>query len=336
MTVSLPSRSRRPVSRRPRIITVTLNTAVDTVLEVPGFTVGAHQAGRRLRRYPAGKGLNVSRALACVGCPSTVTGFVGRDDAGVFRRFIRHDTHSLADSQLAAVAGATRHNITILDPVNRTETHLREAGFTVTRTDLRRLRAKLLRLARPPCVVAFSGSLPPGVSAADCQGLFDAIAEHGASLVLDVAGNLLRSVLFCDGAAARQPWLMIKPNLAELGELLGRSLPANERELARLVRPLNQAARYVVVTRGPRGAVLVGRRGAWSGDVRVDPVDVVSTVGCGDCMLAGLLAGYVEKAPAPEMLRRGLALATANLFQHGAAAIDPRRLATVQPRVRRL
>ena len=137
------------MSDSPRMLTVTLNTAVDTVLEVPRFAVGGHQAGRRLSRYPAGKGINVSRALARLGCPSIVTGFVGREDALFFRRFIHHDTHSLASSRLVAVTGSTRQNITILDPVHRTDTHLREAGFTVAEADLRRLRVRLLRLPRP-------------------------------------------------------------------------------------------------------------------------------------------------------------------------------------------
>lgn len=316
----------------PAIITVTPNTALDTVVEVPRFAIGGHQSGRRLSRYPAGKGVNVSRALARLGCASIVAGFVGRDEAAVFRQFIKHDSASLATSRLIPVAGSTRQNVTILDPVRRTETHVREAGFAVTHDDLRRLRASLLRLAKPPCILSFSGSLPPGFSALQLGELFDSLARRGASLVLDTGGELLRHILFSPSAPDR-PLLMIKPNLAEVAELLGAGLPVDEKELVGLVRPLTDRVGFVAVTRGAQGALLVSRTEAWLGCVDVDPAGVVSTVGCGDCMLAGLLAAYAENAPPSEMLRRGLALATANVFEHGAATFDPHRLAALRPRV---
>jgi len=321
------------MTHAPPIVPGTLNTAVDTVLEVPRFAVGGHLPGRRLSRYPAGKGLNVSRALARVGCPSTVTGFVGRDEAALFRRFLLQDTRSLADSRLTPVDGSTRQNITILDPATHTDTHLREAGFTVTHADLRRLRARLLRLATPGAVAAFSGSLPPGLHVPDFANLLDTLAYRGVCLVLDTGGDLLRHVLLAP-SSAQHPLLMIKPNLAELAELLAQGLPVDETELVQLVRPLTERVRWIAVTRGARGAILVSRADAGGGNVEVDPAQVVSTVGCGDCMLAGLLAGYAEAAPPAEMLRRGLSVATANTFLIGAATFEPQRVGEITARVR--
>ncbi len=92
------------------IITVTLNAAVDRVIEVENFTIGAHQTGREVSRVPGGKGVNVSRILAALDAPSIATGFIGKENRSVFDPIFRDGT--IAD-ELVVLDGRTRENVTI-------------------------------------------------------------------------------------------------------------------------------------------------------------------------------------------------------------------------------
>src|SRR5512135_1158324 len=96
-----------------RIIVVSLNPAVDRVIEVPGFTLGAHQTGREIRRLAAGKGMNVAHVLSRLGVPSVATGFLGEQNRAIFADALKAD--GVADEFLT-LPGRTRENITITDP----------------------------------------------------------------------------------------------------------------------------------------------------------------------------------------------------------------------------
>jgi len=131
-----------------RIVTVTLNPAVDRVLQVSGFAVGQHARAQRIGHYPAGKGVNLSRVLATLNTPSICTGFVGIKELTMFEEFLERVGHRRVTTQFLVIRDRTRDNTTIIDPVNETETHLSDIGFTVQRSDVRRMLSKVSMLSR--------------------------------------------------------------------------------------------------------------------------------------------------------------------------------------------
>lgn len=282
------------------LVTVTLNTTVDRTLEVPEFEVGKTLRARTLARSLAGKGVNVSRCLSSLGFPSTVTGFVGRLEEGLYQASVRETEITL---DFVTVDGETRTNTTIVDPVRGTETHLREEGFQVSAEEKLLLSQQLIRLAEEHRNFLFAGSLPPGLSPREFGSLLLSLKEWGPRVMVDTSGEPLREAL------AAEPFL-IKPNEEELADIAGRAVSSTE-ELLAAATPLLERIEYVLVTRGRAGAVLVSREGIYSGIAALEPQRVSNTVGCGDALLAGFLSGLLTGTDLAEALRRGVAAGAA-------------------------
>ena len=323
-------------TNHPPILTVTLNTAIDRVLEVEGFAVGAHLPARELSRFPAGKGVNLSRALARIGRDNIATGFVGSEDADSFEQLLKAASPGRANCQLLSVRGRTRENITILDRINHTDTHIRTAGYELSRNDVQRIISKIGLLTREGSIIVISGSLPSGMTVANLDTLIYMAIGGRAKVVLDLEGKLLAQCSSVElavageedepppsveGERSRMVW-MVKPNRQELADALGLEKLEGERQLLEAGRRLTRRVSWVVLTLGAQGAILFGREGTWRGWCEVDPDQVVSTVGCGDCLLAGVLDAQAAGAEPEEVLRNGIAVATANALRPGVAEFD--------------
>lgn len=289
------------MTRAAAIVTVSLNPAIDRIIEVPGLALGEHKVGRLVTRLPAGKAVNVSRALAILGAPSVATGFVGREELAMFERSL--DPAAIR-SDFIPVHGSTRENITLVDPLAHRETHVRDVGFEVREADRAILREKLSKLCAPGVMVVFAGSLPQGVTAADFASLVQDCIEAGANVAVDTSGEALL-------AAARLPLWLIKPNEVELSEVSQASV-STEAQLLDAGRRLAARIRNVVVSRGREGVVCFAGSSVWKGRVDISPDRVRNTVGCGDCLLAGYLAATLQGGDAAEACRCALAAATAS------------------------
>lgn len=314
------------------VITVTLNTALDRVLKVENFAIGEHMRAEELSRFPAGKGINCARGLAALGRDSIATGFVGANEATDFEHLLRDAGPGRALAQLLSVRGQTRENITILDPVNHTDTHIRTAGYELTRQDVQRIVSKVGLLARKDTMVVFSGSLPPGMNAADLDTLIYVTLGRGARVILDVSGKLLAACTSVDlsvdeaepapaSERAKMLW-MIKPNRQELADALGVERLEGERQLIEAGQRLTRRVAWVVLTLGAKGAILFGDEQIWRGWCDVRSEEVISTVGCGDTLLAGVLDAQAAGQAPDEVLRHGIAAATANAMRSGVAEFD--------------
>lgn len=319
------------------IVTVGLNPAIDRTIETPELEVGQHVMGTLRDRIPAGKAVNVSMVLGALGQDSISTGFVGRGEYDEFEARLRSASPGRALCQMLTVAGRTRENITLIDPVNHVDTHIRDVGFEVTEQDIARMTSKVGLLCRASTTVVFSGSRPAGVSIEAFRKMVRSARQSGASVVLDLSGKDLRSFVTDGGsdpadpvvkegeansAPAQPRFFLIKPNLAELAELAGDPTVKNDpgKALA-AAKSLSSISRWVAYTRGAEGAVLVGPEGAWEGKVDMPAERIINTVGCGDSMLAGLLDGFVRAQSPENVLKRGLAAATANAMTMGVATI---------------
>lgn len=291
-----------------RIVTVTLNPAVDKVLEAPKFAVGAHVRARRLGQYPAGKGINVARVLGMLGMRCIATGFVGRGELGMFEEYLERVGEGRVVMQLLVVRGRTRDNITIMDPVFDTETHIRDAGFEVQPEDVRRIVSKVGMLANERTVMVLGGSMPPGVGLGDLRTMLHRCADQGARAVVDTGEPAVRVL-------REDPVWMAKLNAEELGAV-AQMPTGTEEEVLAAARSVSVEGggkvRYVVGTRGADGAVLVGPGVCLVAKVSVHPSRIANTVGCGDSLLAGLLDRWTRCGEWRSALRSGVAVATAN------------------------
>ncbi len=290
-----------------RIVTVTLNPAVDHVLEANQFAVGSNARAKRLGWYPAGKGINVARVIATLGSRCVATGFVGRDELGVFEEYLERVGRGRVVTQLLVVRGRTRANITIMDPVFDTETHIRDEGFLVQHDDVRRVLSKVAMLARPDAIVCLSGSLPPGVTLGDFRTMLHQAHDQGAKAVVDTSDAVLE-------AMRGEPMWMAKLNAAELSTLSGMPTETSEQVVAaaRSVSVISGGRiEHVIATRGAAGAIFVGPQAELSAQVFVHPGRIANTVGCGDALLAGVLHQFVRTGDWAKSMRQGVATATA-------------------------
>jgi 1-phosphofructokinase family hexose kinase len=301
-----------------RIVTITLNPAVDRVLEAPGFAVGKHVRGKRVALHPAGKGVNVSRVLALLGIRSIATGFVGQGELGMFEEHLEETGHNRVICQLLIVRARTRDNVTIVDPIEDTETHVRDEGFEVQPEDVARIASKLALLSNEDTLMVFAGSLPPGVSPGAFSHMVDRCNERGARIVVDTSVPGLADMR---EAAA---W-MLKLNREELAAMA--EMPTeSEAQVLEACKALFRRGKgrfgHILATMGADGAILYGETVRLRGRVGVHPGRIVSTVGCGDCMVAGVIAGHIRSGDWTVALREGLAAATAGATERRAGFIN--------------
>lgn len=305
----------------PNIVTVSLNPSIDKGLEVPNFTIGAHQRGRRLFRRPAGKAVNVARTLGKLKIPTMLIGFIGKAQQDYFEHYINNDWVSC---QLFANVKKTRENITIIDPVNRIETHIRDVGFEVSPADLNRMRKKLSLLARPDTLVAFSGSLPPGLSIEDFIELVQICQMNKARVAVDCSGKVLKA---CEPLGL---W-MIKPNIEELSELTGQKVFTAD-EIIAAGRALREKVSVVLVSAGQEGAYLFTESVDLRGKLTIEASEVKNTVGAGDAMLAGYIAGVTLGKDSAGCFVDALATAGATITARGPGEFKPEAVEALRQR----
>jgi len=294
--------------KQKKILTVTLNPAVDFTVEVDHFTVDAVNRASSGRKDPGGKGINVATALAQGGFPVAVTGFLGKDNRDIFQKHF--ENHAL-DDRFVLLDGATREGIKIVDPVRGVTTDVNFPGFQLKPPDLERLSAQFEDLVRGFDYVVLSGSLPPGVPP-DFYGRLARLAVNaGAFTAVDTSGEALLETIE-SGAAD-----LIKPNSAELREIYPALREAGESREAvdRLADSLLEKVGRILLSRGEKGARLYSRSGIRQ--VSAPEVAVKSTVGAGDAFLAGFVAGLARELDEADALKNAAAWAASKLTRFG-------------------
>lgn len=282
------------------IYTVTFNPALDYVVRLPAFEPGAVNRTESEDIQLGGKGINVSCVLGQLGFKSVALGFVAgftgeAVEAGLARRGVNADFIRLPE-------GLTRINVKIKASV---ETEINGQGPHIPAEALEELFQKLDRLAAGD-VLVLAGSIPASLPSDIYQRILEQLAPKGVLCAVDATGELLVKVL------PYRPFL-IKPNNHELGEIFGRTLSTDEEsvECARLLQ--QKGARNVLVSMAGDGALLLDEGGnvhrleAFKGKVK-------NSVGAGDSMVAGFVAGWLEKGDYAWALRLGSACGSATAF----------------------
>lgn len=289
-----------------RIITVGLSPAWDVVCRGRGIEWGLHQIIDEQVVRPAGKALNVSCALAWMGVPSVAAGLWGRDDYSEMQASVARLSGRI-EARMTAVEGRTRRNVTVVDALHGREMHLRAPSDLASAGSLRELAVNLADLVRPGDTCVLAGAMPGSELLAPMLELVRTCRRSRARITADTYGPVLKGIV--DGGLA---WL-IAPNVEELRELIGSEVEDAPDALVEAGRTLLDRLEMALISRGEHGALLVTKAGAWMGRA-TDRRPVLSTVGCGDYLLAGFLAGLAKTSEPPAALAHGLKAATARAW----------------------
>ncbi|TKK34801.1 1-phosphofructokinase [Pseudomonas sp. CFBP13528] len=293
-----------------RILTLTLNPALDLTVRLARLEPGAVNRSETLITHAAGKGVNVAQVLADLGHEVSVGGFLGADNPQAFEALIA--SRGFGDSFIR-VPGETRSNIKIAEQDGRV-TDINAPGPLVSAQAQEELLKMITLLGPEFDAVVVAGSLPRGVSPQWFQALIEQLKNLGLKVALDTSGEALRAGLKAG------PW-MVKPNTEELAQALDNAADA--------IRQLHQqGVEHVVVSDGAAGV-------SWyssGATVQATPprVTVASTVGAGDSLLAGMLHGLLRDEAPEQTLRRATAIAAMAVTQIGFGISDDAQLARLE------
>ncbi len=260
------------------IVTLTPNPSIDRAVTIEALHRGEVHRATSSRVDPGGKGVNVSRALAAQRSDTVAVLPAGGPEGHLMDELL---DAARVPRRSVPVAGALRMNVSVLEP-DGTTTKLNEPGPLLSDLEVDLLLQEALDAACTATWVVGCGSLPPGAPTDLYAQLVTRVRERGVKVAVDSSGAPMIA------AVAARPDL-IKPNLEELAELVGRELPtlADVLEAARGL--VADGIEVVAVSLGGDGAVLVTADETVHARATISAP--LSTVGAGDCMLAGLLHG---------------------------------------------
>lgn len=288
-----------------RVATITLNPAIDHTASIPNFAAGEVNRVAWEQADPGGKGVNVASFLAGFEVPVSVSGFLGRNNVELFQNFFEEKQ---IQNYFVVIDGNTRVNIKVIDDVQNQVTDINFPGLMPTESDLISLHRSIEDLMQDCDWFILSGSIPTGLSPDIYATLIDRLKQQGKTVVLDASGESLRRAIPCAPYA-------IKPNVHELQELVGHSLADRRSIIQAAEQLLDRGIECVAVSMGANGAIFVDRTAVIH--ARPPQVEVVSTVGAGDAMVAGLVMGKLQNFSLSDCARFATACSIAALSQIG-------------------
>ncbi|MDE6929770.1 MAG: 1-phosphofructokinase [Lachnospiraceae bacterium] len=285
------------------IYTVTFNPALDYVVRVQDFTPGAVNRTCSEHIFYGGKGINVSAVLATLGFESTALGFIAGFTGDEIERGVK--TLGFQSDFIRVKEGMSRINVKLK---SNEESEINGMGPRITAEDVNGLFDKLEQLKEGD-VLVLSGSIPASMDDRIYETIMAKLSGRGLRVVVDAEKGLLLNVL------KYHPFL-IKPNNHELGQMFGRVLKTEE-EIAEHARRLqDMGAGNVLISMAGDGALLVTETGELY-RLGVARGTVKNSVGAGDSMVAGFLAGFLQNGDYEHALKLGTAAGGATAFSDG-------------------
>ena len=282
------------------IYTVTFNPSLDYIIRVDDFTTGTINKTTFEKLLPGGKGINVSVVLTNLGHESTalgfVAGFTGLEIEARLKRF------GCGIDFIKAKDGLSRINVKMK---SQEETEINGQGPQISEEELEALFARLDAIRNEDMLV-ISGSIPASLPDDMYERIMKRMQSKNTRVIVDAAGTLMMKVL------KYRPFL-IKPNHHELGDLFGVKLTTPQEVIPYACKLQELGARNVLVSMAGDGAILVTEDGSVL--KQLPPAgEVVNSVGAGDSMVAGFLAGYLKTGSYEEALKLGTAAGSATAF----------------------
>lgn len=290
------------------VITVTLNPALDKTLTIDNFNLGIVNRAGSIRYDIGGKGINVSKVLKNFNIDSVCTGFLG----GVWENYFQDELKKRKiDTRFVHIEGSTRTNTKVVDSINKVYTDINEAGPNITNEELAYFLEKFEALCSKGDIVVLSGGVSSSVPI-DIYGRLIKLAKNkGAVTVLDADGELLKHGLM------EKPDI-IKPNIHELQKLMDFQKEDEDIVINAAKQLIETGIKKVLVSLGEKGAIYVTKNGVKSCEGL--KVNVKSTVGAGDSMVAALVYSLINNLSDEETLAFANGCGAASVEMEGTEA----------------
>ncbi|RGZ01560.1 1-phosphofructokinase [Clostridium sp. AM58-1XD] len=287
------------------IYTVTFNPSLDYIASVEHFQTGVVNRTEKEVMFPGGKGINVSIVLNNLGIESRALGFLAGFTGTEIRR--RLTELGCGEEMIFLKDGYSRINVKLRSDE---ESEINGMGPSIPDEALSELYGQLDHLKEGDILV-LAGSIPSALPDTIYSDIMERLDGKGIRIAVDATKDLLVNVL------SYHPFV-IKPNNHELGEIFGRKLNTRK-EIVECAKKLQEkGARNVLVSMAGDGAVLVDEDGR-TYESPAPKGRVVNSVGAGDSMVAGFLAGYNMSGNYKEAFQMGIAAGSASAFSEGLA-----------------
>lgn len=258
------------------IISVSMNPSVDKILNLSEFKVGHLNRVVSKKETAGGKGINVANDVAAFTNELVLTGFVGDGNNEVINNCIFELTQKNVVVDFVEIHGNNRTNLKVIEDSGRL-TEINESGFSVTEEDVKKLKDKLMKYAGKNNIFVLTGSVPKGVDDELYAELTKTLKESNSAVYVDTDGVQLKH-------SVEQIPDMIKPNEVELLDLFGDKNISEKTLINRAKELVKKGIKLVIVSRGDQGALFVKEDSVIKCEAM--DIDIVSTVGAGDAMVA--------------------------------------------------
>lgn len=290
------------------IYTVTFNPAIDYVVGVNNLRHGEVNRADDEQVLPGGKGINVSIVLKNLGIDNVALGFIAGYTGDMIESMLHK--YGLATDFIKLSEGMSRINVKIKSQM---ETEINGAGPEVDAENINELYDKLKKLKEGDFLI-LSGSIPHTTDNRAYMEIMEFLEGKGVKVVVDATGKLLFNVL------KYKPFL-VKPNMYELGEIFQVTL-RNKSDVEVYARKLKeQGAVNVLVSMAGDGALLIDENGKVH-EINAPMGRVINSVGAGDSMVAGFIAGYQATGSYDDALKKGVAAGSASAFSRDLATAE--------------
>lgn len=290
------------------INTITLNPSLDYIVKVDDFKAGNVNRTSEENIYPGGKGINVSIVLKNLGVKNRALGFVAGFTGEEIEKLVAD--HGVDSDFIKLEKGMSRINVKLK---SKEESEINGMGPDISKVDIEKLYKKLDTLKAGDFVV-LAGSIPSTLPDDIYETIMKDFQHKEINFVVDATKDLLLNVL------KYKPFL-IKPNHHELGEMFNVELK-NKEEIIIYAKKLQEiGARNVIISMAGDGAILIEE----NGEITISDTPkgtLVNSVGAGDSMVGGFLAGITEDKNIKEAFKMGVATGSASAFSEGLATKD--------------
>lgn len=287
------------------IYTVTFNPSLDYIVTVEHFTLGVVNRTSEEHIFPGGKGINVSMVLQNLGYKNTALGFLAGFTGNKLQSLL--EEKGIATDFIFVEKGMSRINVKLRSDE---ESEINGQGPAIEPEDIRGLYEKLDKLENGDILV-LAGSIPDVMPGSMYMDIMKYLEQKNLKIVVDATRDLLVNVL------PYHPFL-IKPNNHELGEIFGVTIESKADVTAYAKKLQEKGARNVLVSMAGEGAVLVTEDGSIY-QSHAPKGKVINSVGAGDSMVAGFLAGYLEKGSYGDAFKMGVCTGSASAFSEELA-----------------
>lgn len=291
-----------------KVLTVTLNPAIDFTLEITNFVTNSVNRVENSRRDPGGKGINVATALSMGDIQCDVTGFLGRDNAEIFEKHLIK--HSINNSFIY-IDGVTREGIKVIDHNKHSTTDINFPGFDIDRESIDLFISKYTEIIDNYDFIVLSGSLPRNIDRDFYTKLISINHTKGKKTILDTSGEALSHAINSCNIN------LIKPNIDELKALYPEidSTLTDFHTIDTVVKKILNRIDIVALSLGQKGSRIYTQDDIYI--VNTPNILVKSTVGAGDAYLAGFTAGLCMEQSIVEILKTATSWAASKLSQYG-------------------